>query len=165
MFCSPGLVLGGTEGDKSYFHVLRSRTYFGMYRGRGVPFSCFKLPYSFWVVPRVMSFVFIFCAPEIILGGTEGVQSHFLVLHSRSRFRRYRGHWVAFSCFALPSLFSAIPYAPGPIFMFCDRGLILGGTVGVRSLFLVLRSRAHVRWYRERRLLFLCFALLTHFGR
>jgi hypothetical protein len=43
LFCTPGLIFGGTEGAVSRFHVLRCRTRFG----RRVPFSCFALPDSF----------------------------------------------------------------------------------------------------------------------
>jgi hypothetical protein len=41
LFCSPGLIFGGTEGVGSRFHVLYSRICFRRYRGRRVPFSCF----------------------------------------------------------------------------------------------------------------------------
>jgi hypothetical protein len=94
--------------------------------------------------------VFLFCAPELIFGGTEGVGSRFHVLRSRNRFQRYRGHRVPFSCFALPNSFSAVPRASvsfscfahldsfslvprvsGPVFMFCAPGIIFGGTEGV----------------------------------
>jgi hypothetical protein len=44
MFCSPGLIFGDTEGVEYHFHVLRSRTHFGWYRGHRVLFSCFALP-------------------------------------------------------------------------------------------------------------------------
>jgi hypothetical protein len=94
MFCSPGLVLGGsegvgsrfhllrpvlifdgTEGVESRFHVLRSRTHFRRYRGHRLLFSCYTLPESFSAVLRASSPVFIFCAPGIIFGGNEGVGS------------------------------------------------------------------------------------------
>jgi hypothetical protein len=39
IFCAPRLILGGTVGDGSRFHVLRSRTRFRQYRGHWVPFS------------------------------------------------------------------------------------------------------------------------------
>jgi hypothetical protein len=39
-----GLIFGGTEGVGSRFNVLRARTYFRLYRGRQVPFSCLALP-------------------------------------------------------------------------------------------------------------------------
>jgi hypothetical protein len=52
MFCVPGLVSGGTEGVKSHFHNLRSRTRFLRYRARRVPFSCFARPESFSGIPR-----------------------------------------------------------------------------------------------------------------
>jgi hypothetical protein len=56
MFCAPRLILSG-------FHVLRSSTRFGRYRGHRVPFLCF-------------------CAPTHILGGTRGVESCFHILRS-----------------------------------------------------------------------------------
>jgi hypothetical protein len=60
----------------------------------------------------------MFCAPEHIFGGTEGIGSRFHVLRSRS--------------------FMAVPRASGAIFMFCTPELVLGSTVGVESLFYVL---------------------------
>jgi hypothetical protein len=47
MFCTLGLVLGGTVGAGSRFNVLRSRSRFGLYRGSWVPVSCFALPDTF----------------------------------------------------------------------------------------------------------------------
>jgi hypothetical protein len=38
MFCAPGHVFGGTEGVRSRFHVLRSRTHFRRYQGLQVLF-------------------------------------------------------------------------------------------------------------------------------
>jgi hypothetical protein len=70
MFCALGIVLGGTEGERSSFHVLRSRTHFRRYRGRWVPFAFFLLSDSFSTVLRASSFIFIFCAPVLFLGGT-----------------------------------------------------------------------------------------------
>jgi hypothetical protein len=43
MFGAPELFFSGTDGVRSYFHVLRPRTRFRRYRGRRVPFSCFAL--------------------------------------------------------------------------------------------------------------------------
>jgi ABC-type sulfate transport system permease subunit len=63
--------------------------------------------------------VFMFCAPGHVFDGKEGVGSRFQVLRVQTRIRRYRGRRVAFSCFALPDSFSAVPKASGPIFMFC----------------------------------------------
>jgi hypothetical protein len=51
----------------------------------------------------------------IVLGGTEGARSSFHILRFRTRFGRYRGCPVPFSCFALTDLFSAIPREPSPI--------------------------------------------------
>jgi hypothetical protein len=102
MFCTPGLIFGGTEGIWSRFHVLQSRTrirryrghrvpyrtHFWLYRGRRVPFSCFSRPDSFSVVPRASGPVFMFCAPGLIFDGIEGVRSRFQVLRSQTYFRR-----------------------------------------------------------------------------
>jgi hypothetical protein len=164
MFCAPGLICGGTEGVGSRFHFLRARTHFRRYRGRPVLFlfcaprtffwrcrghmllfSCFALSDSFSAVSRASGPVLMFCAPGLIFGGSEGVGSPFHVLHSRTRFRRYRGRPVPFSFFALLESFSAVPRASGPVFMFCAPGLIFGGTRGVGSRFHVSRSRTGFR--------------------
>jgi hypothetical protein len=164
MFCASGLVFGVTERVGSHFHVLHSRSRFSRYRRRrvakwsffmfcapghffegtdgvGVPFSCFACPDSFSAVPRVPSPIFMFCTPGVVSRGTEGVRSHFHVLRSEARFRRYGGRWVSISCFALPDTFSAVPRAAGPVFMFYSSGLIFGNTEGVRSRFHVLSAR------------------------
>jgi hypothetical protein len=162
-----GLIFGGTEGVQSRFHVLRSRTLFRWYRGRRVPFSSFRRyrvcrvpfsyfarPYSFSTVLRAWVPVFIFCAPGLFFGGTEGVRSRFHVFRSGTRFRRCRGRRVPFSRFALPDSFSAVPRASGPVFMFCAPGLIFGGAECLGSPFHVLRSRTRFRRYRGRRVSF-----------
>jgi hypothetical protein len=118
-FCAPGLVFDGTEGVGSRFQVLRSLTHFRRCRVRRVSFSCFALPDSFSAVPRASGPVFIFCAPELVFDGTDGVASLFHVLRARNHFRRYRGCRVLFSRFALPDSFSAVPRASGPVFMSC----------------------------------------------
>jgi hypothetical protein len=202
MFCAPCLIFGGTEGIGSRFHVLRSRTHFHRYRGHRVSFSCFALldpcsavprrwvPLSYFVlpdlfssVPRASGEVFMFCATGLVFFGTEGVGSRFDVLHSRTRFRRYRGRWVLFSYFALPDLFSAIPRTPCPVFIFCAPrpifngtevavpvfmfrapGPVFGGTNGVGFHFHVLRSRTHFRRYRGHWVRFSCFAPGPVFG-
>jgi hypothetical protein len=102
LFFAPGLVFGGAECIASCFHVLRAWILFRRYRGRRVPFSYSALPDSFSAVPRVSGYLFMFCAPGHILGGTEGVGSRFHVLCSQTQFRRYRGRRVPFSYFALP---------------------------------------------------------------
>jgi hypothetical protein len=94
MFCSLGHVFGGAEVVGSRFHVLRSRTRFGRYQGRRVPFSCLALPDSFLTVPRASGPVFMFLALGLIYGGNDGVGSRFHVLRSRARFRLYRGRRV-----------------------------------------------------------------------
>jgi hypothetical protein len=140
MFCNLGLIFGGTEGIGFRFHVLHSQTRFRRYRGCRVPFSCFALLDPFRAEPRAPSLIFKFSAPVHFFGGTEGIESRFYVLRSLTGFRQYRGRRVPFSCFALPNLFSAIPMASVPFFMFCASGPVLGGTDGVRSYFHVLRS-------------------------
>jgi hypothetical protein len=84
--------------------------------------------------------VFIFCQSGLIFGDTEDVGSRFHVLRARTRFRRYRGRRVPFSCFALPDSFSVVPRASGPIFLFCVPVLIVDGTEGVGSHFHVLAA-------------------------
>jgi hypothetical protein len=121
MFCAPGLIFGGPEGDGSRSHVLCARIRFRRYRRIRVPFSCFARPNSFSAVPRASGPVFIFFALEHVFGGAEGVGSHFHVLRSHTRFRRYRGRRLSF-------------------FNFCVPGLIFGGTEGVGSCFHVLRA-------------------------
>jgi hypothetical protein len=158
LFCAPGLVFGGTEGVGSRFHVLRARARFRRYRGRRLPFSCFAGPGSFSAVPRASAPVFFFCAPGLVFGGTEVVGSRFHGLRAPTRFRLCRVRRVPFSCFALPDSFSAIPSASGPVFMFCVPGIIFGGTEGVGSGFLILRSRTRFQRYRGRRVPFSGFA-------
>jgi hypothetical protein len=93
------------------------------------------------VVCRASGPDFMFCAPELIFGctngGSEGVVSRFHVLRSWTRFRRFRGRRVLFSCFALPDTFWAVPRASDVIFMFCAPIIVFGGTVGVRSVFMI----------------------------
>jgi hypothetical protein len=156
-FCAPGHVFGGTKGVRYCFHVLCSRTRFGRYRVRQVPYSCFALPDSFSTVPRASWLIFMFCAPGLFLGGTEGAESRFHVLRSRTRFGRYRVRQVPFSSFALPDTLWAVPRASGPVFMF-------GGTEGARSRFHVLCNRTRSVRYRGRRIPFSCFTLPYSFS-
>jgi hypothetical protein len=113
------LVFGCTDGVGCRFQVLRSGTHFGRCGGRRVPLSYFALPNTYSAVPRASGLIFMLCAPGIIFGGSECVKSCFHVLRPRTRFWRYRGRRVPFSCFALLDSFSAVPRASGPIFMFC----------------------------------------------
>jgi hypothetical protein len=178
MFCAPGLIFDGTVGVGARFHVLHARTRFQRYRRRQVPFSCFRswtcfrwcgghwypfscfsLPDSFSTVPRTSGPVFMFCAPELIFGGTDNVRSHFHVLRSRTRFRRCEGRWVLFSYFSLPNSFSAVPRASGPVFIIFAHRLIFGGTEGVGFRFHVLRGRTRICRYRRRQLPLSCFEL------
>jgi hypothetical protein len=68
------------------------------------------------------------CAPELVFDGAEGVGSRFHVLRALTHFRRYEGRQLPFSYFVLPDSFSAVPSASGPVFMFCEPGLIFGDT-------------------------------------
>jgi hypothetical protein len=163
MFCAPELVSGGTEDAVSRFQVLRSRTRFGRYRGRRFSFSCFALPDTFWAVPRASGLVYMFCAPGLFLGVTEGAGSSFHVLRSRTRFRRYRGPRFPFSCFALTDYFWALPRTSGLLFKFCAPGLVSGGTEDAGSRFHVLHSRTSFGRYRRHRFPFSCFALTDTF--
>jgi hypothetical protein len=164
IFCAPGPVFGATEVVGSRFHLLRARTLVWRYRGRRVPFSCFARPDSFSALPRESSAFFMFCAPELVLGGVACVGSRFHVLRVRTRFRMFRGCRVPFSCFTRPDSFSEVPRASGPVFMFCEPGLVFDGTEGVGSRFYVLRSRTCFRRYRLRRVAFSCSALPDSFS-
>jgi hypothetical protein len=186
IFYTPDLVFGGVDGAEGVgtrFHVLRARTQFRRSLGRRVPFLCFALPDSFSTVPRASGPVFIlslsdsfssvprashpiFMFPALghVFSGTEGVRYLFHVLHSRTRFRRYRERLVSFSCFPRPKSFSAVPWASGPVFKFCTPEIIFGGTEGVGSRFHVLRARTRFRRYHGRRVPFSCFALCDSFS-
>jgi hypothetical protein len=140
MFCAPGLVFGDTEAVGSRFHVLRYHTRFRWYSGRRVPFTCFALSDSNSALPKTSVPVFMFCALRLVFGGTVGVRFLFYVLRSWTRFRRYQGRPIPFSCFARPDLFLAVRRASGPVFKFCAPRLVFGGTEGVGSHLHVLRS-------------------------
>jgi hypothetical protein len=137
----------------------------------------FCRPESFSTVPRASHPIFIFSIHRYIFGSTEGVGSRFRVLRSRTRYQRFRGHRVPFSCFALSDSFSAVPSASRPVFMFSAPRHVFGDTEGVgsnfhvwrsrsrfrrhrrrRSCFHVLCARTRFRWYRGRRVSFSCFA-------
>jgi hypothetical protein len=153
LFYEPVFVFGGTEDVGTHFNVLRDRTHFRLYRGRRLPFSCFALPDSFSALPRASAPVFMFCAPGLAFGGTEGVGS------------------CTFS--AVLNSFSAVPTASGLVFMFCVLrhvfvgvegvgsrflvlcpGLVFGGSEGVESRFYIFGARTHFRQYRGRLVLF-----------
>jgi hypothetical protein len=78
-----------------------------------VKFSSFTRPDSFSAVLRASCPDFMFCSPRLVFGDTKGVGISFHVLHALTHFRRYRGHQVLISCFALLDSFSAIPRASG----------------------------------------------------
>jgi hypothetical protein len=102
--------------------------------------------------------------PEHVFGGAECDGSCFHVLRSRTRFRRYRGREVPFSCFAFPDIFLVVRKALAPVLMLCAPRLVFDGTVGVGSCFHVLRVRTHFRRQRGRRVPFSCFALPDSFS-
>jgi hypothetical protein len=158
MFCSPRLIFGGTVASGPVF----------MFCDPGLVFSGV----------RASGTVFMFCAPGLAFGGTEDVGSRFYVLRSRTRFRRYRGRRVPFSCFAPPDSLSAVLRASAPILMFAapriffngTEGVVssfscfalpdsfFGGIEGVGSRFYVLRAETRCRRYRGRRVPFSCVA-------
>jgi hypothetical protein len=105
----------------------------------------------------------MFCASGLIFDGTEGVGSRFHVLRALTRFRRYRGSRVPFSCFVPTDSFLAVPRASNPVLMFPAPGHVFGRTESVGSLFHVLRSRNHFRRYRGRRVPISCFTLPNSF--
>jgi hypothetical protein len=131
---------------------------------RRVPFSCLVRSKSFSAVSRATCPIFMFCAPGLIFGGTEGVGSHFHVLLSRTYFRRYGGRQVSFSCFARSDTFSAEMRVSGVVFMFCAPGLVSHGTEGVGSRFQVLRSRTRFHRYRWHQVPFSSFPLRDSFS-
>jgi hypothetical protein len=162
MFCAPRLILCGTEGVGSRFHVLSAQTSFQWYRGRRVSFSCFVLSSTFSAVRRASGLDFMFCSRGLIFGGTEGFGSRFHVLRARTHFRRSRGRRVPFSCFARPDSFSTVSRASGPVFVFCSPGLFFGGAECVESRFHVLRTRTLFQRFRRRPILFSCFSAPGH---
>jgi hypothetical protein len=170
MFYAPIFIFNGIEGVGSHFYFLRSRTHFGWNRGRRAQFSCFTPLDSFSAVPWASGLVFMICDSGLIFGSTEGVGSHFQVLHSRTHFGRNRERRVQFSCFALPKLFSAVPRASGPIFIFCSSRLVFifcssrlifdSTRVGSEN---VLHFQTHFGRYRGRRVQFSSFAFPNSF--
>jgi hypothetical protein len=181
--CACPWTIHSSNAIRSRFNVLCTRTCFRLYRGRLVPFSCFTLPDSFSAVLRSSGPVFMFCAPRLAFCGTVGVGFRFHVLRSRTRFRRYCGRRLRFSCFAVMNSFSTVPTASSPVFMFCVpqhvfngvKGvgsrfhflrprLVFGGSEGVGSRYHVLHARTHFWRYRGRRLLFSCFTLPDSFS-
>jgi hypothetical protein len=111
--------------------------------GRHIQFHCYAFPTRFRRNRGAPGPVFIFCTFRLVFGGTEDIGSSFHVLRYRSRFRRYRGRGVQFSCFALSNSFWTVPKASGPIFMFFVLWLILDDTKSVGSNFRILHSITH----------------------
>jgi hypothetical protein len=163
MFCRSRTCFRRYRGRQIPFSYF-SLTHFRRYRGRRVMFSCFVVPDSFSSVPSMSGPVFMFCSHRIVFGGTGGIGSCFHILCSQTRFRRYRGRRVPFSCFMLPNSLSEVPWASGPVFMFCSPRLVFGGAEGVGSRFHVLRSGTHFRRCRLRRVPFSCFERTNSFS-
>jgi hypothetical protein len=81
MFYAIGIIFGCTEGIRSHFHVLRTRTHFRLYRGRQGPYFMLSAPgLVLGDIECVPSPVFMLRAPRLVLGITEGVRSNFHVL-------------------------------------------------------------------------------------
>jgi hypothetical protein len=145
MFLAPEHIFSGIVGVRSCFHILLSQTSFRWYLRSRVSFSCFALPNSFSVDPWASAPSFHVLRSQTRFGGTEVIGSRFNVWPTRTRFRRFRGRRVQFSCFTLPDSFSTINGASGPVFMFCAPGLVFIGTEGLESHILVYRSRTSFR--------------------
>jgi hypothetical protein len=77
---------------------------------------------------------------------------------ARTRFRRYRGRQISFSCFARPETFSTVSRASCPVFMFCAPEFVFGSSEGVGPHFHILCTQNRFRRYRGCRVPFSCFA-------
>jgi hypothetical protein len=140
IFFAPGLIFGGTKGVGSRFQCfVLPDSFSAVPRASGLVLM-FSLPDMFSAVPSASGPVFMFCAPGLVFSDTEGIMSLFHVLLSRTRFRRYRGRRVPFSCFACPDSFSTETRVSAPVFIFCSPGVFSRGTEGVGFRFQVLRS-------------------------
>jgi hypothetical protein len=119
----------------------------------------------------------MFCTPELIFGGTDGVRSRFQVFRSRTHFREvtmasglrlvFGGTEGVGSHFHVLRSRTRFPwYRVGrvPFFCFALTDSFFAGNEGVGSRFNVLRVRTRFRWYRRRRVPFSCFALLESFS-
>jgi hypothetical protein len=182
MFCAPGIVFGGSECVGSRLHIFRSHTLFQRFQRPRFQVLCFGESDSFSAVSRASGPILMFCDTRLVFDDTEVIGSRFHFLCFRSHFRRCLGRRVQFLCFALLDSCSAVPRASGPVFMFCDHGLIFGGSESGRvfifcapglifggsevfgSRFYVLRCRSHFCRYRARRVEFSCFALPDSFS-
>jgi hypothetical protein len=128
MFCAPGLVFDGAGGVGSRFNCCAPGLIFVGTKG---------------VTSRLM-----FPALEHVLGGTESFGSRFLILRSRTHFRRYRGCQAP--CLAHPDSFLGVSRASGPGFKFYAPGIVFGVTEGVGSRLHVLRARTNFHRHRGR---------------
>jgi hypothetical protein len=78
----------------------------------------------------------MFLTPDLIFGGTEGVQS---------RFHQLRVRRVLLSCFVRLDSFLAVPRETSLVFIFYAPGLLFGVTGSGGSLYHILRSRTPFR--------------------
>jgi hypothetical protein len=104
-FCSPRLIIDGPGDAVSNFTFCNPKHIFGCQMSC-VLFLIITLTYSFFMVPRVLRLIFMFCASEIVFGGPDVDESDFHILHSQTSFRRSLRCWVQFSLFVLPNSFS-----------------------------------------------------------
>jgi hypothetical protein len=141
MFYAPGLILGSTEGVRSYFHVLRSWTHFGWYQGAGSSFHIWRSQTHFWWYLGHQVYFSCFALPDPFSTASAPAL-----------------------CFALPDSFWVVPWAKGPVFMFYALGIVLGGIEGASCSFHVLRSSTRFRLYREHRVQFLGFVIPDSFS-
>jgi hypothetical protein len=136
MFCAPRLVFCKTQGVRSRFHVLCSRTRLRWCRVRRVLFSCFASPDSFSAVPKPSGPVFMCYAPRLIFGGAECVGSCFHVLALLDMFSAVPSASGLVLMFCVPKLIFG-----GPVFLFCAPGLVFGGTEGVSPVLMFCAPR------------------------
>jgi hypothetical protein len=118
MFTHPGVVLAVPRSSGPVF----------MFYAPGPIFDGTKEVGPSFHVPRASGLVYIFCVLGPVIDGTKGNRSSFHVLRSLTRFRRYRGCRVHFSCFALLDPFSAVRSESGQVFMLLAPKTIFDGT-------------------------------------
>jgi hypothetical protein len=123
MFCAPELIWAVPRASGAVFMV-GTPGIVSTVRGRRVLFSCFARPDSFLALLRA--------------------SVHFYVLRSWTFFSGSKGVVSRFHVFALPSPFSVVPRASGPVFMV--------GTPGIVST--VPRASGHVFVFRAPGLVF-----------
>jgi hypothetical protein len=145
LFCAAKLVFGGTGGVVSRFIVLRARTRLRRYRRRRVWFSCFSLPGSFSAVKGASGPVFLFCACATLFDEVRNAAWGAMGCGRRTRRSLLSVH------FPLLDMFSAVPRASVPVFIFYAPEFVFDGTGGVIFPFIILRTWTRLRRYRRRR--------------